>query len=88
MQASVTVIFFEPKIDNIAGCSAIKKLQQLVLLRLLRRELHGHRWDRQIEADVKAGRLDAAGKRADEVFAAGRCTHFLAHRAVGTLLFF
>jgi hypothetical protein len=32
------------------------------------------RWDRQIEADIKAGRLDAAGKRADEDFKAGRCT--------------
>ena len=32
------------------------------------------RWDRQIEADIKAGRLDAAAKRADEDFKAGRCT--------------
>jgi hypothetical protein len=32
------------------------------------------RWDRQIEADIKAGRLNAAGKRADEDFEAGRCT--------------
>ncbi len=32
------------------------------------------RWDRQIEADIKAGRLDAAGKRAAEDFKAGRCT--------------
>jgi hypothetical protein len=32
------------------------------------------RWDRQIEADIKAGRLDAAGRRADEDFEAGRCT--------------
>ena len=31
-------------------------------------------WDRQIEEDIKAGRLDAAGKRADEDFEAGRCT--------------
>jgi hypothetical protein len=32
------------------------------------------RWDCQIEEDIKAGRLDAAGKRADEDFEAGRCT--------------
>jgi hypothetical protein len=32
------------------------------------------RWDRQIEADINAGRLDGAGKRADEDFEAGRCT--------------
>jgi hypothetical protein len=31
-------------------------------------------WDRQIEADIAAGRLDAAGKKADEDFEAGRCT--------------
>lgn len=31
-------------------------------------------WDRQIEEDIKAGRLDAAGKRADEDFEAGRCS--------------
>jgi hypothetical protein len=31
-------------------------------------------WDRQIEKDVDAGRLDAAIKRADEDFDAGRCT--------------
>ncbi len=32
------------------------------------------RWDRKIEADILAGRLDAAGRRADEDFEAGRCT--------------
>lgn len=31
-------------------------------------------WDQQIEADIAAGRLDAAGNRADEDFEAGRCT--------------
>jgi hypothetical protein len=31
-------------------------------------------WDRQIEADAIAGRLDKAVKQADEDFDAGRCT--------------
>ncbi len=31
-------------------------------------------WDRQIEADVLAGRLDEAGRQADTEFEAGRCT--------------
>jgi len=31
-------------------------------------------WDRQIEKDVRAGRLDEAGGKADEHFEAGRCT--------------
>jgi hypothetical protein len=30
-------------------------------------------WDRRIENDVKAGRLDEAGRRADADFEAGRC---------------
>jgi hypothetical protein len=37
-------------------------------------EYRADAWDRQIEADVAAGRLDAAGRRADEDFEAGRCT--------------
>lgn len=31
-------------------------------------------WDRQIEMDMKAGRLDGALKRADDHFQAGGCT--------------
>jgi hypothetical protein len=31
-------------------------------------------WDRRIEADIQAGRLDSAGRLADEEFDAGRCT--------------
>ncbi|MGH7135546.1 MAG: hypothetical protein ACREHD_07385 [Pirellulales bacterium] len=31
-------------------------------------------WDRRIEADVNAGRLDEVGRRADADFEAGRCT--------------
>ena len=31
-------------------------------------------WDRQIEADALAGRLDAAAKQADDDFDGGRCT--------------
>ena len=31
-------------------------------------------WDREIEADILAGRFDAAGKRAKADYDAGRCT--------------
>ena len=31
-------------------------------------------WDRRIEADIQAGRLDEVGRRADADFEAGRCT--------------
>jgi len=37
-------------------------------------EFAADQWDRQIEADIRAGRFDAAAKRADEDFEAGRCT--------------
>ena len=37
-------------------------------------EFLADQWDRQIEADILAGRLDAARRRADEQFEAGRCT--------------
>jgi hypothetical protein len=30
-------------------------------------------WDRRIEADIQAGRMDEAGRRADTDFEAGRC---------------
>lgn len=31
-------------------------------------------WDRQIEADILGGKLDAAGQRAKADYEAGRCT--------------
>lgn len=37
-------------------------------------EFMAEQWDRQIEADIIAGRLHQAGKRADEAFEAGRAT--------------
>lgn len=36
-------------------------------------EFAADQWDRQIEADILAGRFDAAGQRADAEFEAGRC---------------
>jgi hypothetical protein len=30
-------------------------------------------WDRRIEEDIRAGRLDEAGRRADADFETGRC---------------
>ena len=37
-------------------------------------EYVANEWDRQIEADILAGRFDAAGKRAKADYEAGRCT--------------
>jgi len=40
-------------------------------------EFLADRWDREIEVDVQAGRLDLAGERAGEDFEASRCTPHL-----------
>jgi len=37
-------------------------------------EFLADQWDRQIEADAAAGKLDRLAKEADEDFEAGRCT--------------
>ncbi len=37
-------------------------------------EFAAEQWDRQIEQDMQAGRLNAALKRADDHYEAGRCT--------------
>ena len=37
-------------------------------------EFLADQWDQRIEADILAGRLDTAGRRADEEFEAGHCT--------------
>ena len=37
-------------------------------------EFLAEQWDRRIEADILAGRLEPAGHRADKDFEAGHCT--------------
>ena len=56
--------------------SAVSKLSATELTRFSKwfEEFAADEWDRQIEADIRAGQLDAAGKRADEHFEAGKCT--------------
>ena len=36
-------------------------------------EYRADAWDRRIEADIRAGRLEEAGRRADADFETGRC---------------
>ncbi len=57
---------------------AISRLSTEELDRLSRwsEEFLADRWDRRIEADIHAGRLDSMSRRADEDFEAGRCTSF------------
>ena len=37
-------------------------------------EFMADQWDRQFAEDVQSGRLNAAGRQADEHFESGRCT--------------
>jgi len=37
-------------------------------------EFVADQWDKKIEADILSGRLDVAGKRADDEFLAGRAS--------------
>ena len=37
-------------------------------------EYLAEQWDKEFEADAKAGRLDRAARQADKDFEAGRCT--------------
>ena len=56
--------------------SAIAQLPAEELDRFSRwfEEFLAEQWDRQIEADILAGKWDDAGRRADADFEAGRCT--------------
>jgi hypothetical protein len=56
--------------------SAVAQLPSEELDRFSRwfEEFLADQWDRQIEADILSGRLDDAGRRADEEFESGRCT--------------
>jgi hypothetical protein len=56
--------------------NAISKLSYEDFTQLARwiDEYRAELWDRQIEADIRAGRLDEAARRADADFEAGRCT--------------
>jgi hypothetical protein len=55
--------------------NAIRQLSpdEFARLALWLDEYRADQWDRQIEADVRSGRLDEAGRRADADFEAGRC---------------
>jgi hypothetical protein len=37
-------------------------------------EFRAQQWDRQIEADILAGKLEPSGQRADDEFESGRCS--------------
>lgn len=56
--------------------AAVARLQSRELAEFKRwfEEFLADEWDRRIEEDIRAGRLAAAGRKADADFEAGRCT--------------
>ncbi len=56
--------------------TAIRRLssEELAALSQWFEEYVADEWDRQIEADARAGRFKAAGERAKADYEAGRCT--------------
>jgi len=61
-------------IDEIQSAVAQLRAEELDRFSRWFAEFSAEQWDRRIEADILTGRLDAAGRRADEEFEAGRCT--------------
>ena len=55
--------------------SAVSKLPASELATFARwfEEYLADAWDRQIDEDIRAGRLEEAGRRADTEFETGRC---------------
>ncbi|HEV3238182.1 MAG TPA: hypothetical protein VGZ25_14425 [Gemmataceae bacterium] len=58
--------------------AAVTKLEASELRSFARwfEEFLADEWDHQIEADIRAGRLDEAGRRADANFESGQCKAF------------
>ena len=61
-------------VEELQAAVALLPSEELARFSQWFEEFLADQWDRQIEADILAGRLDAAGRRADEDFEAGRCT--------------
>lgn len=60
-------------VDELESAVANLALEELAAFARWFEEYLADAWDRRIEADVRAGRLDEAGRRADADFEAGRC---------------
>ncbi|MFI5454178.1 MAG: hypothetical protein ACHRXM_01885 [Isosphaerales bacterium] len=61
-------------VDELQNAIPQLPLEELVRLSNSFEDFMAEQWDRQIETDILAGRLEEAGKRADEDFEAGRCS--------------
>ena len=60
-------------VDELESAVANLALEELAAFARWFEEYLADAWDRRIEADIRSGRLDEAGRRADADFEAGRC---------------
>jgi hypothetical protein len=60
-------------LDELEAAVAHLPSDELVAFARWFEEYMADAWDRRIEADIKAGRLDEAGRKADADFETGRC---------------
>ena len=71
---ALSIIFLQVSIEDLESAVSRLSATELARFREWFDDFAADHWDRQIEADIVAGRFDAAGRKADEDFEAGRCT--------------
>jgi hypothetical protein len=71
---ALSIIFLQMSIEDLESAVSRLSATELARFREWFDDFAADQWDRQIEADIVAGRFDAAGRKADEDFEAGRCT--------------
>jgi hypothetical protein len=71
---ALSIIFLYMSIEDLESAVSRLSATELARFREWFDDFAADQWDRQIEADIVAGRFDAAGRKADEDFEAGRCT--------------
>ena len=74
MRRADTIVLRVMSVEELESAISRLSAEELARLSAWFEQFMTDQWDRQIEEDIKAGRLDAAAKRADEDFEAGRCT--------------
>jgi hypothetical protein len=73
MRASPFLLEVVVSLDDLEAAVTLLPHEELTAFARWFEEFLADAWDRRIEADIQAGRLDEAGRKADADFEAGRC---------------
>jgi len=71
---ALSIIFLYMSLEDLESAVSRLSATEFARFREWFDDFAADQWDRQIEADIVAGRFDAAGRKADQDFEAGRCT--------------